>query len=756
MATNWRNKIKKTKTSEDVNDVSVQDAEVIETDEVSEHVKQIHKPVKEKKEWNFSFKIGTFLIGMVSILFLLFCGSEVYSNYDAVDQTKESYSWADYFDSWEFEQKLQRVSYGLYFDRLATNMGYTQTLNSLFSAINDDTTAWDMVTGFYYEAQEDPNLQYYIVHEPTNSETYSGKQLEVLNDGINEEELDTLMSQYQYLVQYSYDDQGQVTMNYIWGADKDHLLEHLNTPNLTQSINYSSSPLAPIKDTTITVAVPKELAPYGFIYTDIMNSTTLAYSYAIMPYIVTFTVLITLFVLLVPYRLVSKIALLKAIDRIPYEFIGVGAIFSLVFFTLEIAPNLIFMTRTHDLLRIITEVFPTWDGEFLVSLVNIGTWSVAFGIGFILIYTIKGLFVNGIWYSLKHRLLILIILRWIKKWMVKGFNSFKDIRLGQPLRKKLTIAVGINFIVVSLLCATWFFGIIGVFFYSVFLFWFVSKMLKKFQKDYDKVRHTVSALADGVLDATVADDFGYFEDLKHDMQTLQVGFKKAVQEEVKSTRMKSELITNVSHDLKTPLTAIITYVDLLKDPNLEEEKRAQYLETLDRKTDRLKVLIEDLFEMSKVSSGTMSINLADVDVVSLMKQALFEAEDKFAERNIMVKSYLPEHKVMLQLDSERMYRVLENLIFNISKYAMPMTRAYVEVQDFEDEVQIIFKNMSAEEITFSVDEIVERFVRGDQARHTEGSGLGLAIAKSFVELQGGVFEVIVDGDLFKVVITFKK
>lgn len=182
----------------------------------------------------------------------------------------------------------------------------------------------------------------------------------------------------------------------------------------------------------------------------------------------------------------------------------------------------------------------------------------------------------------------------------------------------------------------------------------------------------------------------------------------------------------------------------------------QYLETLDQKANRLKILIEDLFEMSKASSGNITINLQEVEVTSLMKQTLLELEDKIEEANLMIRSNFPDHKVILMLDSERMFRVFDNLILNITKYAMPRTRAYIDILDNENQVQIIFKNMSAEEINVNVDELTERFVRGDQARHTEGSGLGLAIAKSFVELQEGTFEIQIDGDLFKVIITFNK
>ena len=220
--------------------------------------------------------------------------------------------------------------------------------------------------------------------------------------------------------------------------------------------------------------------------------------------------------------------------------------------------------------------------------------------------------------------------------------------------------------------------------------------------------------------------------------------------------MKTDLISNVSHDLKTPLTAIITYTDLLKDENLEEEKRRQYLDTLDKKAQRLQALIEDLFEMSKASSGNITLNIENVDVVSLMKQTILELDDRLLEAGLTVRNNFPEGKVILPLDSQRTFRVFENLVINMTKYAMRGTRVYIDIFENDTYVEIVLKNMAAEEINFNVETIAERFVRGDESRNTEGSGLGLAIAKSFVELQGGSFNISVDGDLFKVSIKFNK
>ncbi|MEN2257564.1 sensor histidine kinase [Paraclostridium benzoelyticum] len=300
------------------------------------------------------------------------------------------------------------------------------------------------------------------------------------------------------------------------------------------------------------------------------------------------------------------------------------------------------------------------------------------------------------------------------------------------------------------------FGLILVPIYTLVLYFIIKKKYLSINRDYNKLLNITKEIANGNLGTKLNDDLGTFNVLKNEIDNIQIGFKKAVDEEVKSQKMKTELISNVSHDLKTPLTSIITYVDLLKDENLTEEKRKIYIDTLDRKSERLRVLIEDLFEVSKVNSGNVHLNIIDVDVVSLMKQTLVEVDDKIKASNLKVRTNFPEEKLILKLDSQRTFRVFENLLINISKYAMEYSRVYIDIISESEFVKISFRNMTAEEIDFDVEDLVERFVRGDKSRNTEGSGLGLAIAKSFVELQGGMFNVSTDGDLFKVVINLKK
>ena len=206
----------------------------------------------------------------------------------------------------------------------------------------------------------------------------------------------------------------------------------------------------------------------------------------------------------------------------------------------------------------------------------------------------------------------------------------------------------------------------------------------------------------------------------------------------------------MSHDLKTPLTAIITYVNLLKDERVTPEQRKAYIDILEQKSMRLKSLIEDLFEISKANSNNVTLNLEEVDIVSLLKEVSLELSDKIEESTIDFRWNLPDEKIVLPLDGQKTYRIFDNLLTNIIKYAMPNTRAYIDMKKEDGFVVISLKNVSAAELTFNPNEITERFARGDQSRNTEGSGLGMAIAKSFVELQNGKLFVEIEADLFRV------
>ena len=234
------------------------------------------------------------------------------------------------------------------------------------------------------------------------------------------------------------------------------------------------------------------------------------------------------------------------------------------------------------------------------------------------------------------------------------------------------------------------------------------------------------------------------------------GLDAAVEKSLKDERMKTELITNVSHDLKTPLTSIINYIDLMKRENIQDPKIQSYLEVLEAKAQRLKTLTEDVVEASKVSSGNITLEYMDIDFREMVQQTEGEMAEKFAARNLSVVLNLPEEAAVIHVDGRRMWRVLENIFGNAAKYAMPGTRVYADLSVSESEVKFSLKNVSEQQLNISADELTERFIRGDISRSTEGSGLGLSIAKSLTEMQGGVFELYLDGDLFKVDIRFPR
>lgn len=233
------------------------------------------------------------------------------------------------------------------------------------------------------------------------------------------------------------------------------------------------------------------------------------------------------------------------------------------------------------------------------------------------------------------------------------------------------------------------------------------------------------------------------------------GLDAAVENSLKNERMKTELITNVSHDIKTPLTSIINYVDLLKRENPEDPKIRGYLEVLENKAQRLKVLTEDVVEASKASTGNIALEMSDLNFIELVHQVIGEFEEKFEERNLTMVVHFDEEEAIICADGRRLWRVLENVFGNVSKYAMENTRVYVDVKVDRPNVQLSLKNISAQPLNISAEELTERFIRGDVSRNTEGSGLGLSIAKDLVQLQGGEFKLYLDGDLFKVTIEFR-
>lgn len=337
----------------------------------------------------------------------------------------------------------------------------------------------------------------------------------------------------------------------------------------------------------------------------------------------------------------------------------------------------------------------------------------------------------------------------------RRFEKLSEVDLSDKTDTVLLKYVLIQMVIVGVIACFWSFGIVLSVLYSVLLFFYIRKKLKKVQMDYQVLLKEAHRLADGRFDEELTQDVGIFNALGDELKNVRIGFEKAVSEEIKSQNMKTELISNVSHDLKTPLTGIKNYAELLGQDNVSGQDKQVYLENLQHYIDRLNNLIEDLFEVSKVNSGNIELNPVELNVVALIQQAQAETEDLLKQKNLTVILDAPENGIVQALDGDKTYRIFENLFTNIAKYALPGTRVYVSATAQPDYTEIAFKNISEAQMNFTPEEIVERFVRGDKSRHESGSGIGLAIVKSFTEVQNGTFSIEIDGDLFKAVVRFK-
>ncbi len=282
--------------------------------------------------------------------------------------------------------------------------------------------------------------------------------------------------------------------------------------------------------------------------------------------------------------------------------------------------------------------------------------------------------------------------------------------------------------------------------------WFALKKVKAFKA----IKDGVERIKNGDIHHSIEiDGKGEFVSLAANINSITDGLKNAVDNELKSERLKTELITNVSHDIRTPLTSIITYVDLLKKEK-DLSKIAEYTEVLDQKSKRLKLLTDDLFEAAKASSGNIPVQLEKIDIVSLITQGLGEVSEKIEELDLEFRFNHSNDKVYVTADGKLLWRSIENVLSNIFKYALKGSRVYINIEDLGNEILLTFKNISAYELNISADELMERFKRGDESRSSQGSGLGLSIAKSLIDIQKGTFMIQIDGDLFKSIISMPK
>lgn len=284
----------------------------------------------------------------------------------------------------------------------------------------------------------------------------------------------------------------------------------------------------------------------------------------------------------------------------------------------------------------------------------------------------------------------------------------------------------------------------------VIIVWIYTMVLLNelnFRTQIYEITKQVEMMRKGNMNVSIKCTNSELEELGENINHLKQGMEKAVNESIKAERLKTDLITNVSHDLKTPLTSIINYTDLLKKEKIENENAKKYIDILEKKSKKLKILTEDLIEVSKISSGNETVALEKIDFKELVLQANGEFAEKFEEKNLEVISNLPKEAVIVDLDGKKIWRVLENLYQNVYKYSLENTRVYVDLI-VNDHIVFTIKNISKEKLNIPPDELMERFIRGDSSRHTGGNGLGLSIAKDLSKLNGGTLSIQIDGDLF--------
>ncbi|NLD20495.1 MAG: hypothetical protein GX663_09685 [Clostridiales bacterium] len=371
--------------------------------------------------------------------------------------------------------------------------------------------------------------------------------------------------------------------------------------------------------------------------------------------------------------------------------------------------------------------------------------------GFLLLFICKVRM--GRWWESALIYKLLMIFKWMA---LKVVRLLENVHLVWKTALILLVGLLINLFII-LLYGAGYGGSNG----GALLLWFVGAVVTAAAVFYTalgmrKLKDGGKRLAEGELDYKI-DKKGLFLDFAEhadNLNSIGQGISKAVSEKMKSERFKTELITNVSHDIKTPLTSIINYVDFLKDEDISGEKSKEYIEVLDRQSQRLKKLTEDLVEASKAATGNVKMNMEPCKIGMLMTQSMVEYEEKAQEADINLVMKLPDDEIKIFADGRSMWRVFDNLLNNICKYTQPETRVYQTLEKRGGKAIIIYKNVSKYELNITGDELTERFVRGDSSRHTDGSGLGLSIAQNLIELQGGKFHIDVDGDLFKITMEF--
>lgn len=502
--------------------------------------------------------------------------------------------------------------------------------------------------------------------------------------------------------------------------------------------------LNPPTDLKVTLFIPKEMKTGGLVYTSVYNDSVWV-PFVLLALLIS-SFVIGVYLLLISWKILAKTQFFKTILSWKAEF-NIFFFGTLTILVISVCMYIMGVTINDILLPAMVRYGLPAAGVW-VNIINFCLLFLSlFFIG-IDIYYVKYSLCFGFVRFLKED-------TWLGNRIMELYGGIKDLSnydLDQKIKSLILKGVLLN-TVLMFLCAL-FWGWLLVLIYGVVSYIFLLHQAQRIVKEYDKLLVRLDRIAQG--DFKVDDQYqtSILPSLQEKLDTVQEDFEEAIKERVRSQNLRTELITNVSHDLKTPLTGIKSYLELLNDSQLSAEDKEEYLIRLNQYTDRLSKLIEDLFEVSKANSGNIQLETQNVDIVSLVEQVLVENETMLEKKGLSPVIRKPEEPILCLLDGDKTVRIFENLLSNVAKYALENTRVFVTMEKNQDTVDIMIQNISKTPLDFDPHDITERFVRADQSRHEEGSGLGLAIVKSFCEIQNGSFTVQLDGDVFKAIVSF--
>ncbi len=711
-----------------------------------------------------------------------------------------SANYTPYYENPTYGQTLHQNSYSLYWKLTQKNMDMsTLTPTDIFfpaasdlvqdiynaqssigvtaeqAAIPELISEFDehslAVMNDWYQSLSQQDMDY-LMYDYKTDNSVGNVQDDILNIVKNGGRIDdalernTLDNKYIYYIILQWDSHGQVSVISSHGVS-DTITSYMHDSDIeNRTVNsfgnstvsqLLSGTLAPPTDVIAAYAIPKtDMFTYNNVYYDIYYSAVHYLSnfgiFVLTCYGLLFASLVLGFVIAFRKKLSIENSILSKISlEIALLLLLLCGIF-IVPIVSYLLPNFLYADLFSSI-GFATSAIPEWLNSTLYGLGSFVSLFIIYGITCLVGISFYQINTLGLKKYLSKKSYAILLFSFIGKHLKRLWRYLCTIDLREASDRGLIKIMVANFLVMAALSCLWIFCLPLLVAYTIIVFILLRKEYRNLKSNYSKLLQTAQDISQGNLDTVISeDDLGVFEPIKQELCKVQDGFSHAVDEHLKSQSMKTELITNVSHDLKTPLTAIITYIDLLKQEDITEEDRQSYIDTLDVKSQRLKRLIEDLFEVSKASSKNIVLTNSTVELQSLLKQVEAEASELLSLVEITFKYHFPSEKTLMVLDGEKTSRIFENLILNVAKYSLPGTRAHVTIIHVDDGAHITISNISKYELDFDEEQITERFVRGDISRNTDGSGLGLAIAKSFTEAQGGHFSVQIDGDMFKAMV----